>query len=375
MGFFRGSAISNIGLTLQDKLHDIDIQASNTNLALIGIAVVLIFRHLYLLILPKPIPGIPYNAQSARRLLGDVPAMTSHIAHTEGGTFITYIMEAMKTLNAPLIQVFIRPLSKPLLILADFPEAHDILVRRKDFDRSHTLGDLVQGLAPDHHIHLKTNAAWKAQRRLVQNLMTPSFLHNVAGPVIHQSVSRMIDLWRAKSSIANGRPWAAGDDINQMALDAVMAFAFGGKFEHSATRPALEVIGKLDAMTVKTLQRSAPDEPLVFPKGKVDEVLQSTLDLTETVGEVQGNPVPSLMWAYVTRKPKIRRAIQIKEAYINKELRDAAERFHKSPGGAIKSAADYMIEQEKELALKDGREPNYLSRVMVDEVGKFLSAI
>ncbi|MCJ1413727.1 hypothetical protein MMC32_000051 [Xylographa parallela] len=83
---------------------------------------------------------------SARKLLSDVSGMTSHIRNADG-TFITYIME-LKTLNAPLIQVFIRPVSSPLLILADFREAKDILIHRKAFDRSPSLGDLVKGLVP-----------------------------------------------------------------------------------------------------------------------------------------------------------------------------------------------------------------------------------
>jgi hypothetical protein len=323
--------------------------------------------------LPKPIPGIPYNEASARKLLGDVPAMMAHIAENEGGTFITYVMKTMKTLNAPLMQVFIRPLSKPLLILGDFHEAHDLLVRRKDFDRSHTLGDLVSGLAPDHHIHLKTNDDWKTQRRLVQDLMTPSFLYNVAGPVIHRNVSTMIELWRAKTDIANGRPWPAGEDINQMALDAVTAFAFGEGFNHSAIKPTLEAVVKMNERGIQAIEQKEQDDPVIFPRGKVDEALQATLDLTETVGEVQGNPVPSLTWAYVTRKPKIVKAIKIKEEYIKTELKKGVERLLKNnAANAIQSAVDQMIIREKSLAEKDGREPNYFSRVMIDEVSLWI---
>ncbi|KAI1442049.1 cytochrome P450 monooxygenase [Annulohypoxylon stygium] len=319
------------------------------------IAIVFAIVLLYHLALPKPIPGIPYNEASARNLLGDVPAMRSYMKQNEGSSFITYIMNSMATLNAPLIQVFIRPFSKPLIILADFPEAHDMLVRRKEFDRSPTLGDLVRGLVSDHHIHLPTDVAWKSQRRLIQDLMTPSFLQSVAGPVIHRNVSWMIDLWRAKSEIAGGRPWKAADDINHMALDAVTAFTFGEGFEHSSTKPAL-------------------DEPVEFPKGQEDEVLQSIRDLIETVGEVQGNPAPALTWAYITRKPKIKRALAIKEGYIRKELEKSVKRLGTSLTGPVESAVDQMLVRESDLAAKDGRSPNYFSRVMMDEIFGFVFA-
>lgn len=350
--------------------QDIQFHGSSTLLpvCLILISVGVSLRLLYRLALPRPIPGIPYNEASARKLLGDVPGMTSHIKNEEG-TFITYIIESMKTLNAPLMQVFIRPLSSPLLILADFREAHDILIHRRDFDRSPSLGDLVKGLTPDHHIHLQTNAAWKTQRRLVQDLMTPSFLHNVAAPVIHQHATLMIELWRAKSRIADGRPWAGNDDINHVALDAVMAFSFGGDFKHSMTRPNLDAITQLDARAVEKLRRGDRDEAVEFPQGEVDEVIQATLDLTETVGQVQGNPMPALTWRYVNSKPKIRRATKIKEDYIRKELTDAVERLEGGGEAVVKSAVDHLVLREKELAEKDGRAPAYFSRVMNDEVG------
>ncbi|KAI1495098.1 cytochrome P450 monooxygenase [Biscogniauxia mediterranea] len=353
-------------------LLDNILSLSWPSLALVSVFVAIGLYQLYEWVLPRPIPGIPFNKTSSRKLLGDVPAMKKHISD-DGGTFITYLIKTMENLDSPLIQVFIRPLSKPLLILGDFHEAHDLLVRRKDFDRSHTLGDLVLGLAPDHHIHLETGDAWKAQRRLVQDLMTPSFLHNVVGPVIHQNVCTMIALWQAKCQLASGRPWAAGDDINQMALDAVTAFAFGEGFEHSATLPALQVTQAMSAEAIKDISIMGLDEPVHFPKGQEDYALQATRLLTETVGEVQGNPWPSLTWAYVIRTPKVRTAIKIKEDYIVKEVRKSVGRLEGSKP-VIKSAVDQMVVREKDLVEQQGRTPDYFSRIMVDEVFGFVFA-
>ncbi|KAI3329672.1 cytochrome P450 monooxygenase [Ustulina deusta] len=339
-----------------------------------GILLAVALVWLYRLALPKPIPGIPYKKASSKNLLGDVPFMMDHMAKTEGGTFITYILETMKSLDSPLIQVFIRPFSKPLLILGDFPEAHDILIRRKQFDRSHTLGDLVLGLAPDHHIHLHTGDAWKSQRRLVQDLMTPSFLHDVAGPVMHRNVATMIELWRTKSRIADGRPWKAADDVNQMALDAVTAFAFGEDFEHSATEPALLAVQEMSKETLAEIEGKGKNDVVDFPKGEEDEVLRSIRELTETVGDVQGNPSPTLTWFITTKKPRVRRAIRIKEQCVAEELKNGVRRLEETSGRVIKSAVDQMIVREKSLAEKDGRAPDHFSRVMVDEIFGFVFA-
>ena len=364
-------------MTLSDlvaQAHQyMDSYSTITYVAFFVLGTALALTLLYQLALPKPIPGIPYNASSARNIFGDVPAMVSHITKSDG-TFITYIMSTLQTLNAPLVQVFIRPLGSPLLVLADFREAQDLMTRRKDFDRSSSSGDLVKALAPDHHIHLKTTAAWRAQRQLLQDLMAPSFLHNVAGPVIHQEASVMVELWRAKSSIADGRPWIAGEDIDHVSLDAVMAFAFGDGFGHSATRPELEAVKLLDVEAVEALRNTGGrDEAVEFPRGQVDEVLQATLDVTATVEEVQGSPVPRLKWAYVLLKPRIKKATKIKEDYILKELNDSVKRLKRGEGEVVRSAVDHMIVREKSLAQKEGREPEYFSRIMIDEAGLPLS--
>lgn len=163
----------------------------------------------------------------------------------------------------------------------------------------------------------------------------------------------MIELWRAKSRIADGRPWAGNDDINHVALDAVMAFAFGEDFKHSMTRPNLDAVRRLDSRAVDKLRRGDRDEAVEFPKGEIDELIQATLNLTETVGEVQGNPMPALTWAYVNRKPKIKRATKIKEDYIMKELRDAAKRLNGGEKEVVKSAVAHVVLREKELAERD----------------------
>lgn len=346
------------------------------------ITVILIFAIfclavLYWLALPRPFPGIPYNASSARSVLGDVPAMLKHISR-DGGTFISYLTSTLERLDAPMVQVFIGPFRRPLLILAHFREAQDIMVRRThEFDRSTSSGDLVRGLAPSHHIHLKTTPAWRAQRRLLQDLMTPSFLHHVAGPAIYQNAMALVDLWVAKEVVADGRAWAASGDIDHVSLDAVMAFTFGERFgrSHSATVPALEAVRTMDSIDVDVLRAvGGPEGPAEFSVSELDEVLSATLALVDTVEDVQGSPFPDLSWVWVNMKPRIRRATKIKEQYITEELRDAIGRLDGVGEESVKSAVDYMVYREKALAEKEGRQPDYFSRVMMDEVFGFIVA-
>ncbi|KAI1375605.1 cytochrome P450 [Hypoxylon crocopeplum] len=355
--------------------HYVDLHSTLTVSTLFILAGAVSLLLLYRAALPKPFPGIPYNEASSRNLFGDVPAMMSHIANDDG-TFISYLVSSLQNLDAPLVQVFIKPFSKPLLILSDYREAHDLMTRRlREWDRSTSSGDLVRGLGKHHHVHLKTNAQWRFQRRLMQDLMTPRFLNNVAGPAIHQNVCTLVDLWKVKSRIADGRPWPAAEDVDNVALDAVMVFAFGELFgqKHSATRPNLGAVEAMDAAAIASLRNSGTmDEPVHFPEGKVDDLLRATLELVATVGEVQGSPLPDLKWAYVNSKPRIRRAYKIKEEYVKVEIRDALSRMKGTEDEFVKSAVDHMVFREKVLAEKDGRAPDYFSRVMMDEVFGFV---
>ncbi|KAH6855503.1 cytochrome P450 monooxygenase [Chaetomium sp. MPI-CAGE-AT-0009] len=335
--------------------------------SILGIGIVWkLIRHA---LLPKPIPGIPYIEASANNIMGDIPAMLEHIKATDG-TFVTYLRSVMDRLNSPVVQIFMFPLGKPLVLLGDFAEAHDLLLHREhEFDRSATLGDLLLGILPNHHVHLPTGPQWKAQRLLIRDLMTPSFLHNVAGPVLYDSAADLIELWRSKARLADGRPFDAHHDLYNFALDAMSGFTFGHGFDHSTVRHAAEAVQGLEGSALKALQnKGTKEDPITFPHGKVPDIMWAFEELTQLVASLLGNPVPHLTWAYVLRKPASMKAKRIKERFILDELKRAVQRLDQ--GGAEKptSAVDYMVAREKTLAEKAGRKPEYFSSVMVDEV-------
>ena len=139
--------------------------------AALGVALMITLCLLYHLALPRPLPGIPNNMAVARSLLWDLPAISSYLGKGHN-TLLTYFKHTVISLNAPLAQVFLKPLGAPTLLLADFNEARRMLMRPKEFDRSSVLRDLVLGLVLDHQIHLETDAVWRAQRRQIQDLMS-----------------------------------------------------------------------------------------------------------------------------------------------------------------------------------------------------------
>ncbi|KAL1600863.1 hypothetical protein SLS60_007251 [Paraconiothyrium brasiliense] len=331
--------------------------------------------------LPKPIPGIPYRPEATRKVLGDIPDMLQATANSDR-TYMQWIQEQMDAMNSPIIQMFIRPLSRPVLILADFRESQDILMRRKEWDRSDMLAELLRGLLPGHHLVQRTNSVWKSHRRLLQDLMSPPFLRNVAAPAVYHSASLLIDLWKLKVQAAGARPFSAQDDIFIAALDAVHAFAFGETFEYNATQSKLQTLEKLGPRAMKDLLRAdatkSDEDAVEFPEMKLNDVISATLTLTAAVEKIQGSPLMRLTWKLMELTPKMRRARKIKDACILRELERAVDHLETSDQPrqdrgdksqpAVRSAVDHMVQREKQLAEKENRAPQYFSPTMTIEV-------
>lgn len=131
--------------------------------------------------LPKPLPGIPYNKEALRSILGDAAAISA--LQKQGGRARAWLGEQNARHNSPLVQVFIAPLSKPMLLLSDFREGQDILLRRsKEFDHGPRNLAAFSGVLANHHIGMRTSdPQFRANRELIKDLMTPNFLHTVGG--------------------------------------------------------------------------------------------------------------------------------------------------------------------------------------------------
>lgn len=337
---------------------------------IIGLLSYIVFRWA----LPKPISDIPYNESGTKNVLGDIPSLMEGTRRT--GEYNLWLLEQASKFRAPLFQVFIRPLGKPILIMCDFRESQDILMRRKDFDRSTLDGDLLQGVGPNHHLIMKTDSEWKRHRRLLQDLMSPAFLNEVAGPTVYNGVLKLIDLWNDKARLADGRPFSAETDIYYAALDAVMAFTFGGSFPSSATGPLVDAVKALKAEDIKKMSGGDVDDPIVFPEGECDGKIRATLDVPGALEHVQGSPIPRWKWWLVEKRPEIRKAISTKKAYIEVEIDKALRRLESGHEETkALSAVELMVRREKKLAETEGRRPDYFSPVMNDEVSKKISSL
>ncbi|KZL78207.1 cytochrome P450 monooxygenase [Colletotrichum tofieldiae] len=322
---------------------------------------------LYHKLLPKPIPGIPYNKEATKTLLGDIPSIIKAV--TKDRTLHKWMLSQVQNHNSPITQIFPRPLSQPWVVLADFRETQDICMRRtKEFDRAPLWVDIFAGALPEGHVHFPTNGKWKAHRRLLQDLMLPAFLNEVAGPAIYTKAEDFIRLWNRKADLANGRPFDVEKDMFYTALDAVMTFSFGKDFLHNAVRPQLDALKELSGNTHQGLEE---DAPFKFPEVSIGKELQSILTITDAGEGQAASPVPRLTWKFRERfDQSIRSALKTRKEFFLQEVARAVDRrtTNSEDKTSVRSAIDLMIQRELIAAEKEGRKPEVFSETMLDEI-------
>ncbi|KAK4504608.1 hypothetical protein PRZ48_002569 [Zasmidium cellare] len=337
------------------------------------LAVALIW--LYRAALPKPIPGIPYDEKSAKRLLGDVPDALKH--HAETSEMITFLEKKCLELGSPIAQVFVRPFARPWVVLLDSRESQDIMVRRgREFDRSEFFGDLFVSLFPMNQASMRTNDQWRHNRRLMADAMSPRFLNNVAANEIHRNTLDLIDLWREKFRIAAGHVIDVSQDIKYCTVDTIWAAAFGtaadackSQYQYLSTLPALSSASR------------APETVTSLPVHGLSEIYKAL----ETIASSSEIPMNSPFgrwhhWIAIKCFPYLRRAMGLRDQLIEAKLGQAWKTFSKAVvdqeerEAKVRCVVDLIVERESTMATKQGKAPGKDSQIMKDELAGFLNA-
>ena len=315
---------------------------------------------LYKWLLPKPLPGIPYNAVAVKSLRGDQPTLADYLS--TGGEFSTWLGEQCLRMGSPVCQVFVQPFKLPWILVADFHEAQDILMRRPEFDKPQFLIDALQGLG-DFHARYKMGDAFKARRQLRQDLMAPKYLNNYIGPFLHSKAQDLIKLFEVKTDLANGRPFSIREDYTRTVLDVMLHHTFGEDYNESALDPQLEL---LRYMKPSLISKSGVDKPVEFdeaPRSFFIELLHETAEVLE---RTTVSPTPRLSFWWWSKQTWYKKIVSEKDRVLKEQLRKAARNLK---AGTVKSALDHMMMREQVAAEKQGREPQLFTQGMADEVG------
>lgn len=335
------------------------------NLALfVGSGIVSLFI-CYRWALPKPIPGIPYNKEALKSIFGDIGPMVEATSKTQ--EMFAWMMEQNVKLESPIIQLFVRPFGKPWVVITDFREAQDIMVRRtKEFDRSKFFGNVSGGISPKSHFCMPTNSEFRQHRKWLQGVMGMGFLHQTAAPHIYEAGLDLLQLWEQKSRLAKGHPFAAAEDLYRTAIDAVWAIVFGADTDNSTTKAQLKLYSTIKLIDLK----NDLDSPAELPSSPYPAAVQSILTLTDSVETSIKSPVPVLAHWFLRQTSKMKKAYKDKDQLIGDEINKAVKRATSKNADerSITCAIDDFVQREMLLAEKEKREPEAQGRGMYDEV-------
>ena len=308
---------------------------------------------------PRPLPGIPYDQVSAKKLLGDVPALRS-----DPDGLAEWASKQLGKLGTPICQALMGPLQKPIVLVADVGEARDHLLGRTEFDRSSYIIDRFP-LFGHFHLNMKTTEDWKLARQWSKDLLTPHYLSSVANPAIELAAQRLIQLWQGKSRLANGRPFNMDRDVKGLNIDIILAFYFGEDMNDSILAREVQHVNQLDGSQLGTGEHNS----VIFPRAKLHDFCEGLIDISHKIASLYATPWPPALAAWWTRyvSPHFRKYFAGKERFIRQLLARAVQRTH-GKDEKVTSGVDHMVWREGKAASKAGRAPKFGNQVMVDEV-------
>ena len=335
------------------------LAAFNITTIAITIAITVVLYCLYQCLLPKPVPGIAYNPEATKSLFGDAQDMIKEVSVT--GEFRVWCAKQVKKMNSPICQVFIRPFGKPWILLADFRESRDILMRRKEFDKSSFLSDGMACMGAFHGIY-NTGDKFKANRQLIQDLMTTTFLNNHMGPAVYDKGLEVMKLFEMKMKLANGRPFSVKKDFEYASLDVMLYFAFGKNWAYTATGPQVELLSKMGASEVKA---DALDQPVEYPIVPLVEFLDSVYAAPEVVEKTINAIMPKLQTWWWSQQSWYKKIFDEKERIMKEQVAISVENYR---AGHVETGLEHMLMREEAQAEKQGRKSDFESAVFRDEV-------
>ncbi|KAI0406834.1 cytochrome P450 [Xylaria palmicola] len=342
-----------------------------TTKVLVYIVLALFIAGLYVLyrqLLPKPLPGIPFSTSAASSLFGDAADMARTVGTTR--EFGPWCAKQITQSGAPLCQVFVRPFAKPWVLLADFPEAYDILARRTapgrdaDFDKSSFITDNMSCLG-DFHAALRATTRgdrFKASRALIQDLMAPPFLHGIMGPMAHTKAVELLGLLEAKTCLAAGRPFDIMGDLDCVTMDVMLQFAFAGNFDKTCLGPRIELVSCLTTSDVPT---GHINEPVIFPEAPVNPFVAAVREAPGIVEALIYSVLPQFNSWLWKRQSWYKEIFSQRDRVLREQFQKALKTYRE---GEMRSAVEHMLMRGDRLAEKQDSALELETDVLAEEL-------
>jgi hypothetical protein len=183
----------------------------------------------------------------------------------------------------------------------------------------------------------------------------------VAAPQIYKNVLSLIALFEKKVDMSSGLPFDASEDIHQATLDTIMAVSFGLGDETS------QISKKIDSLAPKSQTPHMDKFKFEFEPTDLDPELRAFTVLADSLAIAIESPAPGIHhYMYRNLSPTMRQAAASRDRIRARETKKSIER--KLAGRPLRCALDQVLAREDAIAEREGRKPDYNSRIIFDEV-------
>ncbi|KAK8079183.1 hypothetical protein PG994_002990 [Apiospora phragmitis] len=301
---------------------------------------------------PRPLPGIPYNATSARSFWGDATGLLEAFKVTQDPN--KFIFQQNRLLHSPVIQLFLAPASKPTVIIDDVREVKDILSHRThEFDRAPRTQDAYRALLPHCSLVKLTGPAFKEQRKFWEGVTGIPFLRRVAEPKMYHYALGVVELFRAQAAVAGGRPFAGFDNFDVAAFELICDIVFGtpGSAIEDARR---EVVRASRDKTVA--QPASLDSVAQLPIVQKPEMCSDVSFFISTIAKSLKSLFPPWSLWYLRQQPLHRQRLARKENTIDGHIENTRARL-------ARLSPEQLKELEEDSAVVTGVRRQLLARL------------
>jgi hypothetical protein len=187
--------------------------------------------------------------------------------------------------------------------------------------------------------------------------MSHHFLRNTAGPLLFRNLDDLVQLWRVKSRLAQGRPVSAKEDVRRTTLDTIFAVTFASNL--GATSTQTRTLSTLAAIGVP----SDTDAEALILAVPTPEAYDAIVKVADSSGIPLKSPFPLWHhWLAVRLGPGLRKAVVQKDKIIQDQLARAWKKHGSTSAGERlgECAVDLMLQREVQMADKEGRPVEYV---------------
>lgn len=165
--------------------------------------------------------------------------------------------------------------------------------------------------------------------------------------------------------MAGGLPFDASEDIHQATLDTIMAVSFGLGDEKS------QISNKINSLAPRNKISEDNANRFEFEPIELDPELRAFTVLADSLAIAIESPAPGIHhFLYRNLSPTMRQAAASRDRIRSRETNKSIER--KLAGRPLRCALDQVLAREDAIAEKEGRMPDYNSKIIFDELMGFL---